>query len=441
MRDYIVLAVILLSAPLSLFSPFYGVLVWTWIADFNPHRYAWGFAHDFPVAIVIAIPTLLGAIFAAKNTRIFVRETILLASLWAWFAITTYYISTVTAFSGHVQDATTHLQDISKIMLMTFVTIVLITSKEKLRLLVLVIIASFGFRCLFAAIFFIKTGGQYKIWGPEGTFLYDNNDFALALNMSLPLFFFMARAEEKKWMRVTIRFLMVCVIISVVGTYSRGGLVGLLVVVFCLLMQSRQKVLAVMIVGVGLLCVATFATLQWKERMGGFMHGNLDESAETRLSVWQAGWNLVHDYPITGGGFDVYTDENVIRQYLPPSGQSDPSLHGPHSIYFQMLGEQGFVGFSLFLLLLGCCLAKLFKLRRIAKRRSDLEWMAPYANMFTVTLLAYMANGATLGRAYFDFSYQIVACVVILQVLYRREMLAFNEAELPAAEEMQVVAV
>jgi hypothetical protein len=42
--------------------------------------------------------------------------------------------------------------------------------------------------------------------------------------------------------------------------------------------------------------------------------------------------------------------------------------------------------------------------------------------MFEVTLLAYMVNGATLGRAYFDFFYQIVALVIILKILAAREL-------------------
>ena len=47
----------------------------------------------------------------------------------------------------------------------------------------------------------------------------------------------------------------------------------------------------------------------------------------------------------------------------------------------------------------------------------------PYTHMFEISLLAYMANGATLGRAYFDFFYQIVACIILLQILSRRDLL------------------
>jgi probable O-glycosylation ligase (exosortase A-associated) len=346
----------------------------------------------------------------------------------------------VPSFSGHVQDASFHLEAVSKILLMTFVTILLVNSSGKLRLLVLVIIASFGLRALVAAVFFVKTGGQFRIYGPEGTFLEDNNDFALALNMTIPMFFFMARTESAKWLRVTIRVSMVCVVISVVGTFSRGGLVGLTVVVMALLAKSRQKFIGLLLVGAGLVFVVTFTTMQWKDRMNSFTHGQLDESAESRLIAWKAGWNLAKDYPFTGGGFDVYTDSAVFPQYVDTVDRSTYGQHGPHSIYFQMLGEQGFVGLGLFIVLLATCYASLRKLRRRASFDPRLGWAVSYTQMFEVSLLAYMANGATLGRAYFDLFYEIVACIIVLDVLCQREVRMAPETQPAPSEELAAVA-
>jgi len=427
-RDIFVLMIILLAAPITLFSPYFGVLMWEWIAYFNPHRYAWGFTkYFFEPAIIIAIPTLVGTLFARKNLQIFTRETFFLAGLWSWMAFTTFYISHVHEFARHVLDADLHLEQVSKILLMTFVTILLVTSKGKLRGLILVILVSFGFRALFAAVFFIRTGGHYMIWGPEDTFLADNNDFALGLNMTIPMFFFMARAEPKWWMRLTLRVLMVCVIISVVGTYSRGGLVGLSVVTLAIWAKSRQKIIGAGLVAVAMLCLVMFSTTAWKDRMDKFLHGNIDASAYSRLAAWGGAWNLVKEYPLTGGGFDVFTDQSVFPQYAPQGARGalyglNLRLHSSHSIYFGMLGEQGFVGLGLFLALLVSSYASLQRLRKRAKIYSNLEWTVPYTHMFQVTLLAYMTNGATLGRAYFDFFYQVIACVIILKVLAKKDL-------------------
>jgi len=235
------------------------------------------------------------------------------------------------------------------------------------------------------------------------------------------MFFYMARAESQKWVRVTIRFLMVCVIVSIVGTYSRGGLVGLTVVALAIVAQSRRKILGMLLVGVAVTAIATVTTAQWKDRMDTFAHGNLDDSAESRLAIWKGGWNLVKDYPLTGGGLDVYTDPSAFSQYIPAAAVPETGLHGAHSIYFQMLGEQGFVGLGLFLALLGTSYMTTRTVGKAARRSPQVEWARPYSDMFQVTLLAYMSNGATLGRAYFDFFYQVIACVIILKILVQRD--------------------
>lgn len=442
MRDYIVLTIVFLSAALAILSPYYGILVWSWLAYFNPHRYAWGIARTFPVAIIVAIPTLIATPFAPKNHRIFVRETFLLLALWSWFAFTTYYISTVPLFYGHAQEARSHLEDVSKILLMTVVTILLVNSRQKLRTFIMVIIASFGFRALIAALFFLKTGGHFKIWGPDGTFLGDNNDFALGLNMTIPMFFFMARAEASKWLRISLRILMAAVVISVIGTFSRGGLVGLAVVAMLLLVKSRQKVLAVVLLSIGLWGVVLLTSTEWKDRMSSFSQGNIDESAESRLIAWRAGWKFAKDYPLTGGGFNLYADNTAFSPYIEDAYRYRYGQHGPHSIYIQMLEEQGFVGLALFLALLGACYASMRRLRRRAQQAASLSWAVPYANMFEVSILVFMANGATLGRAYFDLFYQIVACIIALRVVWRREARSLIEMPALAKEpELEAAAV
>ncbi len=435
MRDIIVLAIVAGSAPLALFSPYYGVLVWTWISYFNPHRYAWGIARDFPVALLIAIPTIVGMLFAEKNKRTITRESMLLVMLWIWFGITTLYISYVPAFAGHVGDAQFHFREICKILLMTVATILLVTNKDKLYIMAMVIAGSFGVRAFIAALFDIKTGAQDKNWGPDGTFIADNNDFGLALNMSIPFLFFLAQGEPRKWLRVSLRVLMVATIISVIGTYSRGGALGLAVVIAALLMKSRHKMLSAFVVAAGLFAVLSMSSNEWKDRMDDFAHGQLDQSAESRLATWHGGWRLAMDYPITGGGFDAYPDGSLMARYIPGSGP-ETAFKGPHSIYFQMLGEQGFVGLGLFLSLLFACFATLRKIRKAAKHYEALWWAAPYAEMFEVSLLAYIVSGATLGRAYFDFMYQIIACVIVLKILFERECHRLVAEEAGAAPEL-----
>jgi len=191
MRDFIVLAIVLGAAPICFINPYFGVLMWCWISYFNPHRFTWGMAYNFPVAQVVAIPTLLGAFFAhKKNNGVLVRETFLLAALWVWFAVTFYYASQQPFFASHAAEGQAQLIRVSKILLMTMVTIWLVTSKERLRYLLLLIALTFGLFAVKGTLFGFRTGGQFRVWGPPDSFVADNNDFGLVMNMSLPILFF-----------------------------------------------------------------------------------------------------------------------------------------------------------------------------------------------------------------------------------------------------------
>jgi putative inorganic carbon (hco3(-)) transporter len=423
-RDILVLAIILGSVPFCFRRPFFGVLMWTWVSYFNPHRYAWTTTvYNFPVAMVVAIPTLLGLIFARKlNRDIFSRESVLVLLLWIWMCISMVYALQVPLFAGHIQDGTDKLIQITKILLMTFITMLLVNSPEKLRQLALVIALSLGVRAVWAAIFGFQTGGEFRVYGPQDSFLADNNDFALALNMTLPMLYFLIPGEPRRWARIGLWVCFFSSIMCVVLTYSRGGLLGLATVLFLIALLSRYRIPAILLVAATAMLVITFAPQAWTDRMDKMAHGEVDSSMTQRLIAWRTGWNLVQDYPITGGGLEAYPDVALFKHYQPEAMPGGRESSGPHSIYFQVLGELGFPGLALFLLLLASCFLSMRTLRSQAKQRDRSHWAIPYTRMFEVSLAAFAVSGAFLGRAYFDLWYEIVACIVVLRLLYRREV-------------------
>ncbi len=429
MRDYIVLAIIFAAIPFCFFRPYFGLLMWTWVAYFNPHRLTWGIAYDFPVAMCIGIPTLAGLIFTRdRNRTIFTRETGIMFLLWAWFGITTWYVSKQVVFSDHILQAQAMLNRTSKILLMTVVTVLLVTSAKKLRYLCYVTVLSIGFYAVKGLIFGIRTAAEFRVWGPPGSFIEDNNFLAVAVNMTLPFLFFLARSETNKKLRMFFWFVFVCGIGSVFLSYSRGGLLGLAVVLSFLAIKSRHKVMAATLVVALAAIVVAYAPAAWFQRMDQFAHGNLDNSAEERLGAWHFAIVLASHYPATGGGFETFTHDLYAR-FTP-----GVEFAGPHSIYFQMLGEQGYVGLSLFVLLLITCHITCWKLRRQSRRLPQLAWIDPYTQMIQVSLLAYMISGAFLAMAYFDYFWQIVAMTAILKILFHRD------AALALAEEKQAPA-
>jgi putative inorganic carbon (HCO3(-)) transporter len=427
MRDYIVLAIIFGAAPICFFRPYFGILMWVWVSYFNPHRFAWGMAHDFPVAMLIGGATLAGIPFAkGTNRRVFTLQTFLLLMMWAWYGVTTLHVANDPVLIHHLDDSKFELVRISKILLMSFLIIWLVSSKEKLRNLCLVTAFSFGFFAVKGALFVWNTSGQFRVYGPPDSFIEDNNALGLALNMSLPMFYFLARNESKKWVRLVLHLMFFCGIVAVILTYSRGALLGLGVVLLSLALKSKQKVLAGVLLIACAGTVLTFAPAAWMDRMGNFFHGNLDSSAELRLNAWRFAIELTKEYPITGGGLQTFTVE-LYHRFTPQL-----EFAGAHSIYFQTLGEHGFVGLGLLLFLLGSSLASLSTLRRRARLSPSTEWIVPYTHMLEVSLLAYMISGAFLELAYFDLFYQIIASLIVLKILYWRETANAYEAQAEA---------
>lgn len=426
MRDIVVLGIIFAAMPFCFFRPYFGLLMWTWISYFNPHRLTWGIAYDFPVAMCIGIPTLAGLLFTREKNRNFLtRETAIMFMLWAWFAITTWYASRQVLFSAHIAAGEAMLDRTSKILLMTVVTVILVTSAKKLRYLCYVTVLSIGFYAVKGAMFGIRTAAEQRVWGPAGSFIEDNNFLAVAVNMTLPFLFFLARSETNKKLRMFLWFVFVSSIGSVILSYSRGGVLGLAVVLTILMLKSRHKMIAAGLV-VALFCgIVAYAPPQWFSRMDDVAHGQIDSSAQERLDAWHFAIVLASNYPLTGGGFQTFTTD-LFERFTPGR-----SFAGPHSIYFQMLGEQGYVGLILFLTLLFSCHWTCWKLRRQSRRNPRTEWIQPYTEMIQVALLAYMVSGAFLAMAYFDYFWQIVAMVAILKILYRRDAMAALAEEKP----------
>ncbi len=404
------------SLPVCFFRPFYGILLWTIVAFVNPQWYAWGASQDLPWALAVAVPTLLGlVIFVRGWERLATRECFLLLALWIWFSITSYVSANTPLFAPHAALTWYRWQFVSKILLMTAATVMIVNSLPRFRILLITIGCCFSVFVLKAVPFLIETGGSFRLYGPDNSMIADNNDFGLALNMTLPLYFFLAQTEPRPWLKKLFWLLFLSTIPAIFFTYSRGALVGLAAVLTLMFLQSRQRFFLIPAIAMGMTIAVFLAPAAWKERMDPTRPGALDGSARSRLNAWTYSWNIAKDYPLAGGGFDTYTPE-LFARYAPDGND----VHGPHSIYFGVLAEHGFVGLGLYLTLLGSCFLTTRSVVKSARLRGD-RVAASYAMMLRFSLVGFMASGAFLGRAYFDYFFTIVALITILQYTLRLE--------------------
>jgi len=419
-RDILITLGILSSLPFCLFRPWIGVLMWSWLAYMNPHRLTWGFAHDLPFSQLVAVVTIVGFLFSGtRKPFLWSREILIIGMLWGWFAVT-------SAGAFYPEDAWQKFGDMSKVLLMTVLVVPLFQDREKIRILLLVIAGSLGFYGVKGGLFVLATGGQYMVLGPPRSFFEANTETALVLNMALPFLLYLAKEEPRRWLRRGMYGAFGLTALAVPFTYSRGGLIGLGVVLGVLFLKARRRVLLIPVVAAAIVALIMFAPAHWLSRAQTLEHATEDGSAQLRLMSWQVALGIAQDNPVFGGGFRVFLNRATYDIYMPEYPRAFG--HDAHSIYFNLLGEHGWVGLGLFLTLVVMAIMRLYHLRRLARAHPQIAWAANYAHMLQASIATYLTTGAFLSVAYFDVAYQIFILVPVIHAVALQQ-LAAGQAE------------
>jgi probable O-glycosylation ligase (exosortase A-associated) len=411
-RDVIVTIIIIGSLPVCLARPWIGILMWSWIGYMNPHRLTWSFAYTLPFAMMVALATLIGLLFT-KERKPLPRtiEVYLLLALWVLFSISTF-------FAFNPTDAWDQFDKVSKILLVTFVTMLLFQEAEKLKTLLYVIALSIGFYGLKGGIWALATGGGNQVLGPAESFISGNTEIGLAINMVLPILLLLSRYESRRWMKMGLRATFFFGIFGSIFTYSRGAFLGLGLVLTLTFVKSRVRFILIPLAIVVALFGKSLVPEQWLNRMGTIQTYEQDRSANMRLNAWWVSYRLALDNPIIGAGFRPFGPAVYLR-YSPDEKWND--WQDAHSIYFQVLAEHGFTGLALYLALIASTLISLRRVRRRARGDPSLEFHGATAQMLEVSLLGFLVSGAFLSMSYFDLYFHLVAITVMLKVLVLQE--------------------
>jgi len=416
MRDYVLTAFVFALLPVCLVRPWLGILAWYWLGLMNPHRLTWGFAYTMPFAMLVAIATLLGAVIAKDRRPIpWNRELILMAILLAYFTVTTF-------FAWAPEYAWPQWEKVAKIIFMTFVATMFIYGKARIRALLLVVVASIGFYGFKGGIWSILKGGSEKVLGPPNSFLDGNTFLGLGLNMVVPVLVALARDEPRRWLRQLLYLTAALSVIASIFTYSRGAWLGLVVITPLVLLQLKMR--PRIVIGAGLVVSVIFASMLFPEKLfqraDTIANYDMDQSANQRFMAWTVHWNVAKAYPFVGAGFEFdmvkdgrylsYGDEKYLSSFTAARKESAAA----HSIYFQILGQHGFVALFIYLWLLVSVPLTLLRMRTSSRKNPETAWIGTYATGLLIGFVGYAVSGAFLSSAYFDLAWLYFAFAAIL---------------------------
>jgi putative inorganic carbon (hco3(-)) transporter len=420
MRDILVLSIVLVAAVCALRRPWIGIMLWTWLSVMNPHRFTFGYAYDAPLATVAVACTLIGMLIERRVYNPFQSSLpVLLLVLMAWITLS-------WLFGLSVADDYEQWTKVMKIYFMTFVALAVLKTKLHIIALAWVLALSVGLLGLKGGLFTIASGGAERVWGPPGSFIQDNNAFALAVVMTIPLLRFLQTQLQAGWRRHAMTAMMVLCAVSALGSQSRGALLALAAMAFLLWARGRQLLLSGLVILLVALTFIPFMPETWTDRMATIGGGyEQDLSAHLRVSAWWNAYGIAKDN-VLGIGFNQDRPE-LFARYSPY-----PDLTtGPHSIYFNMLGNHGFVGLALFLAIFVGTFLAAGRLRKEARNYPEARWCEDLGAMCQATLFGYFVGGAFLSLSYFDLPYNVMILIVLARAWVRRRAWKTEPAPVP----------
>jgi probable O-glycosylation ligase (exosortase A-associated) len=240
--------------------------------------------------------------------------------------------------------------------------------------------------------------------------------------MSIPLAAYIRGQVDSKLIRLGLLGIIILMVLCVLGTYSRGGLVGLVVLALFYFKESNNKFVSVLILVIISYIGANLMPDAWFERMDTIQSADNDLSFMGRVSAWKISTLLALDRPFLGGGMKAAETYSVwlsyavqLREKLTFIDTPPPDLTGAraaHSIYFQVLGDAGFVGLFLFVSTLGVAYRKLVNCTKKFTPKSPQHTLA---KMLKLSLIMYIVVGLALSKAYFDLIYAVYALIRVLE--------------------------
>lgn len=410
MRDLLFLAVMLTLVPLSLRFPVIGVMGWAWTALLTPNDWLWSYMAMLPFNKIFAVVTLASLLLNARQVRLRMNRTL-------WLLVGLGLLGTLSAVFAIDQGSAGWdlYSKFVKILLFPFVITAVLRNRLDIHALLLAVALGMGFVGVSEGAFYVASAGGHKIIGNQS--VGDNNQLAVALLTVLPIVLYLAAQSEVKFAKFVAYIAAGLIIAAIVGTSSRGGLIGLLALALFRIVRGRRRVLGLVSIAVVGVAILAFAPEHWFHRMDTIGEANQDNSFMGRVVAWKISTMIALDRPFLGGGFHAvqhgfawgYYGERIGALSFIATPPPDIVPHAAHSIYFEMLGDLGFTGLGFLLVLMAMLYLNAGRIRKLARGHAELAWAEDLAFMLQSSLVTYAVAGAAVSVAYTDLTYILFA--------------------------------
>ncbi len=387
---------------MAVWRPMVGVIAFEWISFMNPQQEAWGGTlANLPWALLAAAATIIGCLISGESKKFSINGMTILIVLFLGLIS----LSSISAL-GPPEIVNPQYYIVVKSFAFLIVVSALLTDQKRINALVWVMVISLGYYGVKGGIFTLLTGGNNHVYGAANSMIGDNNQLAVALLMTLPLMNYLRVSAFDRLVKVGLTVAMVLTLFAILGTYSRGALIALAAVALLLWWNSKSRLLIGVGLAVALSVGINFMPQNWVDRMHTISSYQQDNSAEARFTIWHEAFFVALERPFTGGGFNSTQTPSVLHQFF-------PSAHprAVHSIWFQVLSDNGFPAFFVWVAMQILGLVNCRRILRLARRDAGLRWAEDFAKMAEVAMVAFLVGGSFLSLAYYDYDFALLTAV------------------------------
>ncbi len=323
------------------------------------------------------------------------------------------------------------------IYVVTFISIIVfVDTLDRLRIFM---------NCWICLMIYIALDGILGEGNAGSSFLQDENDFALLMNMMLPFGVFLFFYERNKKTKLFYLIASLLCIASIIASFSRGGFVGLLVVAFVVWLTSSRKVLLLGVGGVLALVIMNLpikhsgtlikGSTFWEEMTTITQDDVKDFNKEGRVEYWKSGWEMFKDHPLGVGpqNFGVLLGE-YRTDYFAELKIEPMHMWGKvaHSIWITLLSELGIPGVLLFFSLLLTNIRTIWDLKKRPTDGTDIQRYAHFLSLaFATSAVGFLTSGSFLSALYYPHYWYLTAMIVATSKIVDHADTSTSEAQNP----------